>query len=226
MQSDSLRSLGIILVSAGLIWAFIKNYIKQNILLVALAAITIGDLWTVGKRYLNDDNFANKRKYEAFKNPRPVDTQILKDKDLHYRVHDFTINFINSSSTSYFHNTIGGYHPAKLQRIQDLLERYIFSEDNALRKGLSSQTSADLFGNIPVFNMLNTKYFIGNPDAAPIRNPRAMGNAWFVENVKMAETPNAEIDALKGLDVASTAIVHNEFSDYVNGLNLTKNGTI
>ena len=226
MQSDSLRSLGIILASAVLIWAFLTNKIKQNILLVGLAVITIGDLWTIGKRYLNEDNFSNKKKYEAYKKPRPVDTQILTDKDLHYRVHDFTINFTNSSSTSYFHNTIGGYHPAKLQRIQDVIERNIYSEDNYLRKGFSSQTSLDLFGNIPVFNMLNTKYFIGNPDAAPIRNPRAMGNAWFVDRVKIVETPNAEIDALKGLDVESTAIVHQEFSDYVNGLNLSKNGTI
>lgn len=226
MQSDSLRSLGIILASAALIWAFLTNKIKQNILLVGLAAISIGDLWTVGKRYLNENNFSNKRKYEAYKNPRPVDTQILTDKDLHYRVHDFTINFINSSSTSYFHNTIGGYHPAKLQRIQDLLERHIFNEDSSLRKGFSSGGSNDVFGLVPVFNMLNTKYFIGNPEAAPIRNPRAMGNAWFVDNVKMVESPNAEIDALKGLDVASTAIVHDEYSDYVSGLNLTKNGTI
>ena len=226
MQSDSLRSLGIILVSAGLIWAFLTNKIKQNILLVGLAVITIGDLWSVGKRYLNEDNFTNKKKYEVYKKPRPVDTQILSDKDLHYRVHDFTINAFNSSSTSYFHNTIGGYHPAKLQRIQDLIERNISSEDNSLRKGFSSPASNELFGNIPAFNMLNTKYFIGNPDAAPIRNPRAMGNAWFVDQVQMVETPNAEIDALKGLDVASTAIVHQEFSDYVNGLNFSKNGSI
>ena len=226
MQSDSLRSLGIILVSAGLIWAFLTNKIKQNILLVGLAVITIGDLWSVGKRYLNEDNFTNKKKYEVYKKPRPVDTQILSDKDLHYRVHDFTINAFNSSSTSYFHNMIGGYHPAKLQRIQDLIERNISSEDNLLRKGFSSPASNELFGNIPAFNMLNTKYFIGNPDAAPIRNPRAMGNAWFVDQVQMVETPNAEIDALKGLDVASTAIVHQEFSDYVNGLNFSKNGSI
>ena len=226
MQSDSLRSLGIILVSAGLIWAFLTNKIKQNILLVGLAVITIGDLWSVGKRYLNEDNFTNKKKYEVYKKPRPVDTQILSDKDLHYRVHDFTINAFNSSSTSYFHNMIGGYHPAKLQRIQDLIERNISSEDNLLRKGFSSPASNELFGNIPAFNMLNTKYFIGNPDAAPIRNPRAMGNAWFVDQVQLVETPNAEIDALKGLDVASTAIVHQEFSDYVNGLNFSKNGSI
>jgi len=226
MQSDSLRSLGIILVSAGLIWAFLTNKIKQNILLVGLAVITIGDLWSVGKRYLNEDNFTNKKKYEVYKKPRPVDTQILSDKDLHYRVHDFTINAFNSSSTSYFHNTIGGYHPAKLQRIQDLIERNISSEDNSLRKGFSSPASNELFGNIPAFNMLNTKYFIGSPDAAPIRNPRAMGNAWFVDQVQLVETPNAEIDALKGLDVASTAIVHQEFSDYVNGLNFSKNGSI
>ena len=226
MQSDSLRSLGIILVSAGLIWAFLTNKIKQNILLVGLAVITIGDLWSVGKRYLNEDNFTNKKKYEVYKKPRPVDTQILSDKDLHYRVHDFTINAFNSSSTSYFHNMIGGYHPAKLQRIQDLIERNISSEDNSLRKGFSSPASNELFGNIPAFNMLNTKYFIGSPDAAPIRNPRAMGNAWFVDQVQLVETPNAEIDALKGLDVASTAIVHQEFSDYVNGLNFSKNGSI
>lgn len=226
MQSDALRSLGIILASAALIWAFLTNKIKENILLIGLAVITIGDLWTVGKRYLNEDNFSNKRQFESYKNPRPVDTQILKDKDLHYRVHDFTINAFNSSSTSYFHNTIGGYHPAKLQRIQDLIERNITPEDGGLRRGLSSGTTTNLFENTPAFNMLNTKYFIGNPEAGPIRNPNAMGNAWFVENFKMVDSPNAEIDGIKGLDVASTAIINNEFSSYVDGLNLSKNGSI
>ena len=230
MQADALRSLGLILVTAGLLWAFLTNKISQIILLVGIAAFTVLDLWTVGKRYLGADKFVNQNQYEAYKNPRPVDTQILNDKDPNFRVHDFTINAFNSSRTSYFHKTIGGYHAAKLQRYNDLIERHIQFEDNALRTGLSGATSlADitpLFSSIPVLNMLNTRYFVGNANSAPIKNSSALGNAWFVNNIKVVNNANDEINSLKGFNPASTAIVHQEFNDYVNGYNVQKNGTI
>ncbi|MFK8005344.1 MAG: YfhO family protein [Saprospiraceae bacterium] len=232
MQSDSFRSLGIILAIAGLIWAFLTDKIQQNILLVGIALITIGDLWTVGKRYLGADKFVKKNKIAATRTPRPVDAAILKNSstDPNFRVHDLSINAFNSASTSYFHKTIGGYHPAKLQRFQDLIERNIQSEDNALRQTLSKASSLDAINsataNLTVFNMLNTKFFIGNPDGAPIPNANALGNAWFVDNVKVVGTANEEINSLRGLNPESTAIVHNEFQDYVSGLNIQKNGSI
>ena len=178
MQSDSLRSLAIILGTAALLWAYLTDKLKQPILLAGLALITIFDLWGVGKRYLDGDKFVAQKRYESYKNPRVADTEILKDKGLSYRVFDFTINVWNSSSTSYFHKTIGGYHPAKLQRYQDLIERHIQPESNALRNGLSNASSmADvtpLLARMPVLNMLNSKYFIANPEGAPIPNPNAL----------------------------------------------------
>ena len=230
MRSDALRSLGIILVAAALLWAFLTEKIKKNILLIGLAVIVIGDLWTVDKRYLGADKFVSKTKYEAYKNPRPVDNEILKDRALDYRVHDLTIDPFNSSSTSYFHKTIGGYHPAKLQRYQDLIDRYIGKDDQALRRALSKQNGVNeanqILQNSSVFNMLNTKYIIVNPKGAPLPNPNAMGNAWFVNKVQVVENANEEIAQLQGLDVGATAIVHKEFQNYVKGLNLSKNGSI
>lgn len=230
MQSDSLRSLAIILGTAGLLWAYLTDKLKQNFLLAGIALITVGDLWTVGKRYLDSDKFVAKKSYESYKKPRVADTEILKDKSLSYRVFDFTIDVWNSSSTSYFHKTIGGYHPAKLQRYQDLIERHIQPETSALRNGLSKAKSladiAPLMARMPVLNMLNSKFFIANPEGAPIRNTNALGNVWFVNDYQVVITPNDEINKLKGLNTGSTAIIHQEFNDYLGGLNIQKNGTI
>ena len=230
MQSDSLRSLAIILGTAGLLWAYITDKLKQPLLLAGIALITIGDLWGVGKRYLGADKFVAKRQYESYKNPRIADTEILKDKSLSYRVFDFTIDTWNSSSSSYFHKTIGGYHPAKLQRYQDLIERHLQSESNALRSGLSNAKSladiSPIMARMPVMNMLNTKFFIANPEGAPIQNTNALGNAWFVDNFQIVNDANEEINKLRGLNTGSTAIVHQEFKDYLNGLNVQKNGSI
>jgi uncharacterized membrane protein YfhO len=140
-----------------------------------------------------------------------VDTQILQDKDPNFRVLDVSINTFNSASTSYFHKTIGGYSAVKMQRYQDLIDRHI------------SQN------NLEVFNMLNTKYFIikgqdGNPTYQ--RNPAALGNAWFVNNIKIVADANAEIDSLNNFDPAGDAIIHQDFKEYVTGLSPTKNGSI
>ena len=229
MQSDALRSLGLMLAIAVLLWAFLTDKIKQNVLLVGLAVITIGDLWGVDRKYLGADKFVKKTKYEVYKNPRFVDSEILKDRALNYRVHDLTIDPFNSSSTSYFHKTIGGYHPAKLQRYQDLIDRYIGRDDQALRRALSKQNineANQILQNSAVFNMLNAKYFIVNPKGAPLPNSNAMGNAWFVNNAQVVENANEEIAKLQGLDVGATAIVHKEFKDDVDGFNFSKNGSI
>ena len=231
MQSDAFRSLMIILAAAGLLWAFLTDKIKQPILLAGLAVITLGDIWLVGKRYLGADKFTKKTQVVEKRTPRKVDSAILQDSDPNFRVHDLTIDAFNSSSTSYFHKTIGGYHPAKLQRYQDLIERNISSEDRQFRQGLQGATSmADitpLLSNLPVMNMLNTKYFVMNPEGAPVRNDEALGNAWFVSNVKMVDSANDEINALKNFDPANTAIVNQEFQSYVGtNSSFQKNGTI
>ncbi|MEO1257654.1 MAG: YfhO family protein [Bacteroidota bacterium] len=230
MQSDSFRSLALILVAAGLLWAFLNNKIKQSLLIGGLALITVWDLWQVDKRYLGHDKFVEKSQFDSFRRPRPVDEIILKDVDPNFRVQDLTINTYNSSSTSYFHKTIGGYHPAKLQRYQDMIERHITPQTQLLRSGLSNiQTMSQvdsIFKKVNVLNMLNTKYFIINPDGNPLLNTNILGNAWFVDSYKVVNSANEEIDGLRGIDPARQAIVHADFQEQLEGLNIQKNGTI
>ncbi|MEL7121898.1 MAG: YfhO family protein [Bacteroidota bacterium] len=213
MVNDALRSLAFILVTAGLLWAFLKEYIKPTFLIAGLALITLADLYPVGRRYLNEDKFVTKNRYEQNYTIRPVDQQILQDTDPHYRVQDLTSREgpFSYSFASYFHKTIGGYHAAKLQRYQDIIDRHLARN------------------NQEVYDMLNTKYFIvpGQNNQPMVQsNPNALGNAWFVSSYKMVDSPNAEIDALNDFDAGEEAIVNNEFSGYVNGLNLNKNGSI
>ncbi|MEL6924537.1 MAG: YfhO family protein [Bacteroidota bacterium] len=232
MSTDSWRSLGLIAASSVLLWLFLKSKINQTILLAGLAVLTIGDLWSVNKKYLNSNNFVEASQYRQVFSQRPVDTKILADKDPHYRVFDITKGLggaVNSSDASYYHKNIGGYHPAKLQRYQDVLDYHILPEGQQLISTLQQSSSlADIqskMGQMRALNMLNTKYIIVNNET-PIPNNTAYGNAWFVNGVQMVNTPNEEINAIRNIDPQQTAIVNNEFSNYVAGMNFNKNGSI
>jgi len=208
LASDAFRSFGIIAIIAALLFFFTKNKISQVIVLAGIGLVSVFDLWTVGKRYLNEDSFVSKASYERNFQMRPADEQILKDPALYYRVMDLSVDTWQSAIPSYFHKCIGGYHAAKLQRAQDMIERYIGR------------------GNQPVLHMMNTKYII-SPEGVAQQNNNALGNAWFVNNIKTVQNANEEIDAMAtGFEPATTAIVHKEFSDYIAGLNPNKSGSI
>ncbi len=212
MLGDSaFRSLMLILITAGTMYAYMLGKLNRTLLIAVVSVIGLFDLVQIGKGYLDKRDFVSKSAFKSEFEPRPVDTQILQDKDPNFRVYDATVNTFNSASTSYFHKTIGGYHPAKLQRFQDIIDRHIGNNNQA------------------VLNMLNTKYFIlkgqeGTPTVQ--RNPAALGNAWFINNIKMVADANAEIDSLSNFDPAGDAIVHEEFKSYIQGLSPSKNGTI
>lgn len=199
MKSDALRSLLFVLLAGAAVWAYVKNYFKMNILIVLMAILAVFDVLPVSQRYLSPDDFVSARKEKQNYTPRPVDEQILKMEPKgrgYYRVFDQSINTFNSSSTSYFHNTIGGYNAAKLQRIQDVIDRHISKN------------------NMDVLNMLNAKYFINQQGKLSV-NSEALGNAWLVDQVRFVSTPNQEIDALGDFSPSETAIVHEEFKNGV-----------
>jgi hypothetical protein len=183
MQQDAGRSLGFILATAIIAWLLLNQKLKKEIFLGIVAALTLTDLWTVNLRYLGKDEFKPATQVEKPFAPSIADQMILEDKDPNFRVLNTTVNTFNDASTSYFHKSVGGYHPAKLRRYQDMIERHI------------SQN------HFNVLNMLNTKYLImssreegGSPMAQ--RNPGALGNAWFVHNLIWAENADQEIEAL------------------------------
>lgn len=196
LRNDAFRSLAFVLLTGGLIWLLIQNKIKAVWAAVILALLFLLDLGTVGKRYLNADNFVSKREAKQPYTPSNADLMILQDKEISYRVANFTVDPFNDASTSYFHKSIGGYHGAKLKRYQELIENQIGKQ------------------NMQVFNMLNTKYFIvpgqDNQPTAQL-NPEALGNAWFVNSAKIVNNADEEMNALTKLNTKNEVVVDKRF---------------
>lgn len=215
MISDSIRSLVFILLSAAGIWAFYYKKIKTNVFVTVLAILVLVDLWSVDKRYLNSDNYTSKKKIEQPYTPTKADQFILQDKDPDYRVLNLAVSTFNDASTSYFHKSIGGYHGAKMRRYQELIDHEIIKEMQKIISTLQSQPSMQSINNtlqqLQALNMLNTRYIIYNPDAAPLQNPFALGNAWFVDEVKVVNNADEEIAAVQNFNPAKTAIVDKRF---------------
>ena len=197
---DSLRSLILVVISASLLWAFMKKLINKNITIVAFAVLILFDLVAIDKRYVNKDDFVSKKQEQIPFQASIINKEILKDKT-HYRVINWTVNPMNDGSTSYFHNSIGGYHAAKPRRYQELFEHQIAKN------------------NIEVWNMLNTKYIIfpdNQGEARLQQNYEANGNAWFVDEVEFVNTPDEEIIALDSLQTKRKSIVNANFKSELN----------
>jgi Bacterial membrane protein YfhO len=196
-MKSGLMSAVYITIAAALIWAFIKDKIKPVMLIGGLGLIIAIDLIPVAHDYLNDKNYVEASEYDDIFKPRDVDKMILRDPDPYYRVFDLTRDPYNDAVQAYFHKCVGGYHPAKMEIYQDLIDRQ-------LSRGFNGQ----------VLNMLNTKYIITGGQKSPPRvipNPTACGNAWFVDEVKWANTADEEMDGLNAPKIGDTVIVPNAF---------------
>lgn len=232
LRSDAFRSLIFILLAGVAIWAWVMQKIKSTHVAIAMGVLILADMWTVDKRYLNNDHFVQKREFNHQYQPRPVDKAILADKDPNYRVLDLAVNTFNDSHTSYHHKTIGGYSAAKLQRYQDIIEYFIYPEMQSIGQTLeSSPTLSALEESLSkqkVLNMLNTKYLIVQANAAPVNNKYAYGNAWFVKDYEFVETPDEELLGLKEIDPKETAVISKDFESVIQdkGFNFDENATI
>ena len=216
--SDALRSFYIILVGTGILLAFAFGKLKKEYAVGILLVICLVDLWTVNKRYLNDEMFVPKSEREAPQQMTQADEQILHDKSLDYRVLNLASNTFNENETSYYHKSIGGYHAAKLRRYQEMIEQYISPEMQQIF-GAVSEAGGDMTkinGDSiwPVLNMLNTKYMIfplQGGQTVPLQNPYTYGNAWFVDKIQYAANANEEIDAIGKLNLRHEAVADAKF---------------
>ncbi len=202
-RTDAFRSIIIVFIGAGLLWAIISKKIKTEYAYMAIAFLVLFDLWQVDKRYLNDSKFTNKSTLTNYYQPREIDTFIMQDKDLNYRVLDLTIPTFTSADASYFHKTVGGAHTARLRRIDDVINKQF---NNSI--------------NQDVLDMLNTKYFITqNKDGQNVgmqRNPTACGNAWFVNSVQFVKNADEEMQAISSFDPKKEAIINDEFKSEID----------
>ena len=218
--ADCWRTFFIIVIGTLLLLFYKAGKLKAEYMVGCVCVLCLIDMWQVDKRYLNDSMFVPKSERDAPIEMTETDRQILEDKSLDYRVLNFSSNTFNENETSYFHKSIGGYHAAKLRRYQEVIEAHISPEMNAAMKAIA-EAAGDMSavdGNklFPVINMLNTKYFImplqGGANA-PLPNPYAYGNAWFVDKVSYVNNANEELSALGTTDLRHTAVVDKAFSD-------------
>ncbi|HVY74220.1 MAG TPA: YfhO family protein [Puia sp.] len=197
--TDLFRSVLLLVLAAGLVWAYLKNKIKPVVLTVGLLVLSSYDLFTEGKKYLNEDVYVDPETIEDSFSQSDADKQILADPEKNFRVLDESSGDpFQDSHASYYHNSVGGYHPAKLALYNDLIEHQLAK------------------GNQMVYNMLNTKYIIrkspdGRNDIA-MRNPGAFGPCWLVSSIKYVNTADEEMAALDSTNVRDTAIVEHIFA--------------
>ena len=222
-SADALRSFGsLILLGAALLFWFYTSERSEKVATfvgIGVAVLMLVDLWTVDKRYLNDSNFIRQKPTEVYKET-VADQEIMKDKDLSYRVLNLNNPFLETT-TSYYHHSVGGYYAAKLRRYQELIDHRLQGELNsvigAFQKAQTAEDLMEAFAACPSLNMLNTRYIIYNPEQPPLRNPFAFGNAWFVDKVEVVENADAEIAALNTINPLTTAVVDKRFADEVKG---------
>ena len=222
LRQDALMALVLIAVTYALIyWAYMPKDAaaarsRKVVAGVAICLLVVMNMFAVGKRYLNKDHFVSQRQFDGQFKERPVDKAILADPDPDYRVLDLTVNVFNDSHPSYFHKNIGGYSPVKLQRYQDLIDKYLASEINSVYKAARGASTVSeiqaALPPLPVLSMLNDKYIILDGSAAPLVNPGAMGHAWFVDEGVHAATPDEEIALLGGIDLKSQAVIGPDFA--------------
>lgn len=224
VSADAWRSFLFIAAGCLLLWLYSAGKLRTALTVAGIALLCIGDMWSVNKRYLNDDQFVPRSiQTETFTKTK-TDELILQDTALNYRVLNFATDAFNENNTSYWHKNVGGYHAAKLRRYQELIERHITPEMQAAYQELAGagfdMDSVDA-SKFRVLNMLNTKYFIMPTDrqggTAPVLNPHAYGNAWFVDKVQYVDNANREIDALGTILPTETAVVDARFKDALRG---------
>lgn len=241
LRIDAIKAFIYVLITFGILFLSLKKKLSQNIALVVIGLVSLLDLWTVDKRYLNNDNFVDKtlaqepyitenNEYLASKagnNTFLLDLlsranmnkalQEIADKDKnHYRIFNQILGPFGETNTSYFKSSVGGYHAVKLRRYDDLINHYFYAEDS---------TKSAQIPNI--LSLLNTKYVVGGTVEQPqIQiNPRANGNAWFVSDIKFVNSPNEEIDEIGSIETKKTAVISSDDKKYFEGKTIAADST-
>ena len=218
-RKDAIRSFIFIILSAIPIFLYGKGKLKATPAFIILAVLVVIDMFPIDKRYLNNDNFISKQKYDKPFVASNADKYILADPAIDFRVVNLTRDVFNDASASYFHKSVGGYCGAKLRRYQDVITQYMGKEVQNFSSIFKNATTEDaLVSGLErqkTLNMLNTKYIIYDPEATPLENPCAFGNAWIADDILWVQTPNDEIDAIANTDLRHTAIVNKEFESQV-----------
>ena len=216
--ADCWRSFGFIVAGTLVLLLYMAKKLKTWMMAALLLLICLVDLWQVNRRYLNPNDtkqFMKKVERQQIRPLTEADQRIKDDPTLYYRVLNLAGNVFNENETSYYHKSVGGYHAAKLRRYQELIERYISGQLDAVRQDINSyygdltQVNGDSIWG--VLNMLNTKYFLMAQQNVEVQNPYAYGNAWYVDKITYVDNANQELDALGQINLRHEAVADKQF---------------
>jgi hypothetical protein len=223
LRTDAFRSLVFSLITASMIYYFVKDKLKLKMLITALIILILADMWPVNKRYMNNDKFVPASQFNRSFSPTKADEVIIADPGIN-RVLNLSVSTFNDATTSYYHHSVGGYHGAKLRRYQELIDSVMVGELSTFTGVLrTARTATDIepfMANLSSLNMLNTKYIIYNPEADPLINPYALGNAWFANKITWVNNSNEELRMLP-LIGSHEALVKEQFRDHVSVTEMT-----
>ncbi|MDX1911883.1 MAG: hypothetical protein SFV22_10380 [Saprospiraceae bacterium] len=206
LRGDLIRSLGFVFAAAVLLYLYLRGAIKGAMTVGLVAALSLADVWLVCGRTLTSSSYEPKQAATAPPKPEAFDLRIKSDVDPHYRVLDLLRGGLTgNATTSYFHKSLSGYHAAKLQRYQEVIEKYLGAND--------------IGQHLNIAGMLNAKYIINN-DQNVLNNSFACGNVWFVKNYKVVPDGDAELAALDKLRPLDTAIVQADHAKALEGLQI------
>ena len=218
VSADAWRSVIVILIGFALLFLYKMKKLRADYMVICMAVLCLVDMWQVDKRYLNDEMFVPKSERDMPHQATSTDLAIMKDKSLDYRVLNLASNTFNENETSFFHKSIGGYHPAKLRRYQEMIDAYIAPEMQAAMQAIAAKNGnmqeVDGAKVFPVLNMLNTKYFIlplQGGATMPLQNIYAQGNGWFVDKINYVADANAEYAGVGKIDVRHEAVADKKF---------------
>ena len=218
VSADAWRSIIIILIGFALLFLYKMKKLRADYMVICMAVLCLVDMWQVDKRYLNDEMFVPKSERDMPHQATSTDLAIMKDKSLDYRVLNLASNTFNENETSFFHKSIGGYHPAKLRRYQEMIDAYIAPEMQAAMQAIAAKNGnmqeVDGAKVFPVLNMLNTKYFIlplQGGATMPLQNIYAQGNGWFVDKINYVADANAEYAGVGKIDVRHESVADKKF---------------
>jgi hypothetical protein len=211
LRSDLFRSLGFVAAAAALLYFYLRGSLSGAMAVTLVALLSLADTWLVCLRTLPSNKYESARTAIAPPQEEAYDGKIKEDTDIHYRVLDFARGGITGNAwTSYFHKSLSGYHAAKLQRFQEVVDAYLTGEKFAQ--------------SLHIVGMMNGKYIVG-PDKNPMSNPEACGNAWFVEHVQTVANGDAELAALGSLNPRDTAIVQQALAAPLQGFDIQRDST-
>ena len=221
--ADAWRSFMIVAIGGIIVWLFIQKKLKAEWMVASILILCLIDMWSVNKRYLNDQDFVHKTDQQNMFTKSPADEFILQDTTKYYRVLNMATSTFNDGVTPYWHKVIGGYHAAKLRRYQDLIDIHLSREIIALQQDIINQ-EADLNSenanpeSYNVLNMLNTKWVIVPTQSGliPIENPHAFGNAWFVNYIRFVDNADEEIAALANINLHNEAVADKIYKPVLN----------